>query len=1154
MIDHLCLHCHTPADPSHRFCGRCGSPLHIRCTACSSLIAPGLEFCTVCGHPLSPALPAPDAGREERRTVTTLFLDLVGFTRMAEGLDPEDLRQLQMSYFSTASAVIRRYGGILEKYIGDAVVAVFGIPVETEHDAVRAVRAGLDLQRALDERPLAGRYPMRARVGIATGEALVDLAAVRNAGEAMVSGDVVATASRLQTHAPDGGVLVAAPTRRATVGSIRYADPPRRVSLAGKSQPMEVWLAQGTVGRVQVIDDDAVQLVGRGQELDLVTSALTRCIAERETRLLSVVGIHGIGKSRLVREVARRVESSPDVVLRWMTGRCLPYGEGGPYAALAEIVKAQAGVLDTDDEQTTRSRLTAALAEIVPAGDVDRLTELLGPLVGLPGRPVNAGEIETAWRDVLLALAQNLPTILVVEDLHFADEAMIRFLCRLMQTVSDAPLFVLCTYRPELLDDQPVWAGGPPGTLTVSLAPLRGAALRALAGQLLRRHGLPETLTDRLAAITGGNPMYLVEYVRMLAERAADGELDLEADITIPETVHGVVANRIDLLDTAERTVLNAAAVLGDTACPGAVTAMLALAPDDVNRALRGLRRRDMLVAAAGGEAELEFRHQLLCDVAYGRLPRASRATLHRRAAAWLQGQAVAGRHDLAAAVARHRVAALTLATSLGVDTAADTEATRQALVSASDAAFAVYAVGPALAHLEEALTHWPRDLEPAQRLAAELQRRRLQFLADSERFYQEDGAKELLRIAERMLDGGDRCGAARAETLLGQAEYMRADQERAAEHLGRAITFFTDLPASAAKAEAYGELARVHLMRYRPAEAAEVAGVARELAEQLGLADATASAMVTEAIAQYLDGDLAGLDQLERAAELCRAQRLPALRRAAHNLSALLLEEGDLRRAADAAAESAAAHGMQVSLVISHSAEAERAYFTGDWGTLLHAADVYFDADDETREWDLQLRARRAWIRNLCGETSDLDIERCLETARHSGLDRLLYNACAHGALYHSIRGEDTHAVTLLGELVQTWREAPTTITMEWLSAVAHVATLTPSAALLATEVVATVPRRTRWVEAADLLASGARAEAAGDYAVAGSAWAEAVERYDAIGAASDAILVAASAVRAFAAAGSDAPRARSLSARVRAFAERNRAPGLVRLAGQEP
>jgi class 3 adenylate cyclase len=1154
MIDRVCLHCRAPADPSHRFCGRCGAALHARCTGCLALVAPGLEFCTSCGHPMATAPAALDTGREERRTVSMLFMDLVGFTRMSETLDPEDLRRLQMAYFATASRVIRRYGGILEKYIGDAVVAVFGVPVESEHDAVRAVRAGLDLQRAVGDEPLAGRYPVRARVGIATGEALVDLAAAHHAGEAMVAGDVVATASRLQQYAPDGGVLVSAPTRHATVGSIRYAEHARQVTVAGKALPVEVWLAQGTSGQVQIVDDDAVPLVGRSQELDLITSTLMRCVGERETRLLSVVGVHGVGKSRLIREAARRMEGSPEIVFRWLTGRCLPYGEGGPYAALAEIVKAQAGVQDSDDEATARRALRAALTAVVPDAEVDRLAELLGPLAGLPGRPVNTGEIEAAWREFLLALARDLPTVLVVEDLHFADPAMVRFLSRLVETVGDVPLLVLCTYRPELLDDQPAWAGGPPGTLTLSLGPLRGGALRGLVGTLLRRHQLPESLTDRLAMITGGNPMYLVEYVRMLAERAAGGDLDPDAEITIPQTVHGVVAGRIDLLDAAQRTILHAAAVLGDGIWPGAVAAMLSMPKDDIDRALRGLRRRDMLVAgsapAIADGPGLEFRHQLLRDVAYRRLPRASRASLHRRAAAWFESQAVTGRHDFAAAVARHRVAAVRLATDLGEDTTADTAAARDALLAAADAAFAVYAVSPALAHLEHALTLWPPDWKPGERLVAELQHRRLEFLVDSDRFYRDGGAKDLLRIAERMREAGDLCGAARAETLLGQAEYMRAEPERAAEHLERAIALFADLPISAAKAEAYGELARLHVMRYRPALAVAAGGAARELAERLGLADATANAMVTEATAQYLDGDGDGLHHLERATEMCRTQRLPTLRRAAHNLYALRLEEGDLRGAADAAAERNAAHGMQVSIVISHSAEAERAYFTGDWGTLLHAADAYLETEDaETTDWDLQLRARRAWIRVLCDEPPGTDIERCLDNARRSGLDRLRYNACAHAALYHAIRGESTHAVALLGELASVWREAPTTMTVEWLSAVAHTATLAAGTASVASEIVATVPRRTRWVEAAEALTAGARAADRGEQRAAALEWAEAATRYDALGAVSDAVLASAAAARQFDAARDPAATA-PLRARVQAFADRNRAPGLRLLA----
>src|SRR6184192_2801128 len=319
MTDVICLHCRAAADASHRFCGRCGTPLHVRCTACLALLAPGLEFCTNCGHPFAPAAAGPASGREERRTISVLFVDLAGFTGIGERLDPEDLRQIQLAYFATASRVVRRYGGILEKYVGDAIMAVFGVPVESEHDAVRAVAAGLDMQRELDDRPLAGRYRMRVRVGVATGEALVDLAAAHNSGEAMVSGDVVATAARLQALAPDGAVLVSDITRRATTGSIRYADPARLVTLAGKSRAAHVWLAQGLAGRVQ-LDDDTIPLTGRNHELDLISSALIRSVRENEARLISIVGVHGVGKSRLIREVTRRLQATPEVMVRWRVG------------------------------------------------------------------------------------------------------------------------------------------------------------------------------------------------------------------------------------------------------------------------------------------------------------------------------------------------------------------------------------------------------------------------------------------------------------------------------------------------------------------------------------------------------------------------------------------------------------------------------------------------------------------------------------------------------------------------------------------------------------------------------------------------------------------------------------------------------------------
>jgi hypothetical protein len=380
----------------------------------------------------------------------------------------------------------------------------------------------------------------------------------------------------------------------------------------------------------------------------------------------------------------------------------------------------------------------------------------------------------------------------------------------------------------------------------------------------------------------------------------------------------------------------------------------------------------------------------------------------------------------------------------------------------------------------------------------------------------------------------------------------MRAEQDRAVEHLSRAVALFADLPDSAAKAEAHGELARLRVLQNRPAEAIAAARPARELAERLGLTDAAANAAVSIASARYMTGDPAGLDELDGVVALSRAQRLPTLRRAAHNLHVLLLEEAELSRAAQAAAESVAAYGRQVSLVVSHSAAATWAYYTGDWIGLLQAADAFLDAEDaETTEWDLQLRGRRAWIRALCDEPPGTDIERCRDSAERYGFARLRYNAYAQGALFHACRAEDAAAVALLGELVQVWRAGPTTLTVEWLSAVVHTAALVPDAAALATEIVGTVPHRTRWIEAAAAMAAGARAAARGDHRAAARCWIDAAQRYDAIGSVSDAVLATAWTAR-VSGVGIHPP-TRHLT-RVRAFAERNRAPGLLALATGAP
>ncbi len=1152
-IDRVCLHCHTTAEAHHRFCGRCGSALHVRCPNCAEVVAPSLGYCTSCGRPVADQVDHSGVGREERRTVSLLFVDLVGFTGMAEQLDPEDVRRLQVDYFGTASAVIHRYGGLIEKYIGDAVMAVFGVPVETEHDASRAVLAGLALQRELATRPLAGRYQMPARVGIATGEVLVDLDAARDVGQALVSGDAVATASRLQQHAPAGGVLVSAATHRATLDAIRYGDAPLQVTLAGRTASVEAWLAVSPIASQDADDVEATSFVGRQQELDVLSGVLQRCVRENQPQLVSVVGAHGLGKSRLARELRRRFRAG-DTPVRWLVGRGLPYGEGSAYAALAEIVKSYAGVLDTDPPETARRRLTEALHGLVPAERVERIADLLGPLVGLPGRPSAAAEAESAWRDVLLALASRQPTVLTIEDLHYADPGMLRFLAQLVEAAADVPLFLMCTYRPELLEEHPAWAAVLPGTLTVSLGPLRGAEFRVLIESLLTRHNLPIGLTDRLVSITAGNPMYAVEYVRMLAERPADAQPDLNVDLVVPDTVHGVLANRIDLLDRLERTVLHASAVLGDRVWPNAIAAILDVAESEVSAALRALCRRDMLVevtnSAVAGEPELGFRHQLMRDAAYRRLPRSARAHLHQQAADWFGGL-TEGRHDLAAAVARHRIAALELYESLGEDTAKASTQARRALTDAAHAAFAVHAVDSALGYATQAINLWPPTEEPNARRAIELLCCRLRFTVDADEFYRDGGMKELARLADRMREADDRTGEAEASALLGVAEMIRTERGRAAELLTEAVGLFARLPDSAASAEAYDSLARLHMIELRAQDAIAAARTAREIAERLGLADRVASAAVTEAVSRYLTGDESAIGDLEDTLQTCREHKLPSLRRAAHNLSVIITEEGDLARAVDLQEESSEVAGGRLHQVPSHSEDAVRAYFTGDWPTLLQAAERYLDVEGaETTEWDLQLRAQRAWVRLLCGEPAGDDIARCVDSAERSGFARLRLCAYAHGALTRVLEDAPGEAQRLVDELDTTWRGCPNPFVAEWLPAVAHAAVLLSdtygvAAAETVVRIVASVPRRTPWTDGSAYLAQGAIALAGGDAASAAEQFAAAVRVYDDIAATSDAVLASAWAGRAYR--GCDAAAAAPYLERARSFAER---AGATRLA----
>jgi class 3 adenylate cyclase len=500
------------------------------CQRCGEDNPARARFCLACAAPLV----APAPRREERKVVSVLFCDLVGFTSRAERLDIEDVRGVLAPYYARLRGELERFGGTVEKFIGDAVMALFGAPVAHEDDPERAVRAALAIRDAIaefnDQDP---DLDLHVRVGVTTGEALVTLDARPAEGEGMAAGDVVNTAARLQAAAPVDGILADEATFRATERSIEYgtAEP---VQAKGKAEPVTVWRALGpraSLG-VDVAQAPRTTLVGRQRELDLLRAALARARGDSVPQFVTLVGVPGIGKSRLVFELLQQVAAEAELTT-WRQGRCLAYGQGVALWALGEILKAQAGILESDPAKEAEAKLRRAVADL--AADEREAAWIIGhlrPLVGLVSADVGGdrqAEAFTAWRRFLEALAEHGPTVLVVEDLHWADEALLDFLDHLIDWAADVPLLVVATARPELLVRRPGWGGGKPNAATVSLAPLSDDDTARLVASLLDQALLPAELQAALLARAGGNPLYAEEYVRMLAERGlpAKGRRDM---------------------------------------------------------------------------------------------------------------------------------------------------------------------------------------------------------------------------------------------------------------------------------------------------------------------------------------------------------------------------------------------------------------------------------------------------------------------------------------------------------------------------------------------------------------------------------------------------------------------------------------------------
>ncbi len=646
-----------------------------------------------------------------------LFADLVGFTALSEGRDPEAVRELLSGYFDLATDVIKRYGGTVEKFIGDAVMALWGAPVAHEDDAERAVRAGLDLVDAV--RALGPG--IQARCGVLTGEAAVTLGAT---GQGMVAGDLVNTASRLQSVAPAGAVLVGESTRHATSGAIAYEEAGEQL-LKGKVSPVPAFRAVRIVaerrGRGR---DDRLEppFVGRDTELRLLKDLFHATSRERRVRLVSVTGQGGIGKSRLAWEFQKYLDGLVESIF-WHEGRSPAYGEGITFWSLGEMVRSRAGLLETDDPVTTRTRIAEMVAKYVPDEDERRRIEpallaLLGQGDGTAGGPA---ELFSAWRAFFERVAADGVVVLQFEDLHWADPGTLDFIEHLLEWSRNVPILIVTLARPELLEHRPGWGAGKRAFLALDLAPLDDSAMRELLTGLV--HGLPEPAARSIVARAEGMPLYAVETIRMLV---ADGRLRERADgvgyepagelgeLAVPDTLHALIAARLDGLDPADRALIQDAAVLGQSFTLEALAAVAGLdgptASARIERLVRAELLRQELDTRSPEHGQHVFVQAMIREVAYSTLALRDRRSRHLAAARYFES---IGDDELAGALAAHYLAAYRASTD-GPEAEALVSQARISLRAAADRAIALGAPGQAVTFLEHAIEVTDIDADKA--------------------------------------------------------------------------------------------------------------------------------------------------------------------------------------------------------------------------------------------------------------------------------------------------------------------------------------------------------------------------------------------------------------------------------------------------------
>ena len=660
----LCPTCGVAAtSPNQKFCAECGTKLGQSCPSCATPYEGSPKFCPECGFGLQGAAPAtrvaagngapipagfgepspvvaPDTASAstvaERKLVSVLFADLVGFTSMSESRDAEAVREQLTEYFGVAQEIVTRYGGSVEKFIGDAVMAVWGTPVAHEDDAERAVRAALELVDAVSHLGHDGEQ-LSARAGVLTGEAAVTLGA---SNQGMVAGDLVNTASRLQSVAPAGTVIVGEATRQSAESAIVF-EPLGEQDLKGRVSPVPAYRAlrvvaqRGGVGRADQLE---APFMGRDSELRLVKDLFHGAPREKRPRLVSIIGQAGIGKSRLAWEFLKYIDGIKLQVL-WHQGRSPAYGEGISFWALAEMVRSRVGLLELDDAATTRSKVAQALETyVIDEGERRWLAPRLEQLLGMSDSDSGGREdLFAAWRTFFERVAGDNTLVMVFEDLHWADAGQLDFIDHMLEWSRGYGIYIITLARPELLERRPNWGAGQRSFTSLALEPLPDEVIREILASLVP--GLPEATVDQIVGRAEGIPLYAVETVRMLIQ---DGRLEHEdgvyrpigdlSTLAVPATLHALIAARMDALDAADRSLLQYASVLGQTFTLRGMQAVTGQG-EDLEARLRDLVRREMLTLDSDPRSpergQYGFVQALVRDVAYGTLTKRDRKVVH---------------------------------------------------------------------------------------------------------------------------------------------------------------------------------------------------------------------------------------------------------------------------------------------------------------------------------------------------------------------------------------------------------------------------------------------------------------------------------------------------------------------------------------------